>query len=808
MIGTVLSHYRILEPLGQGGMGEVFLAEDIRLRRQVAIKLLRVDAQASDEARGRLLREARAASALNHPNIAVIYETDEIESEVGLQPFIALEYVRGQPIVEYVRSHSSDLNEVLDLVIQVADALAEAHRRGVVHRDIKPSNVLVTESGRVKILDFGLAKFRPLGEETSDTWTRDVAGRSVGGRIIGTLAYMSPEQALGKEVDGRGDVFSLGVLLHELLGDGPPFQREGAVATLDAILREPAPPLPARLSDPRREQLEAIIARMLAKDRNDRYATIEDLAGDLRAARHPSGPILPPPSTILRPAVAVLPFHNITGGGEDEWLGAGMAETVSADLGSLSGLIVVPRAEVEASLRQLKDTRPANQPDVDRLVGIEVQARYVVGGGFQRIGDNVRVTARLTDVLENRLVRTVKVDGAMAEIFAVQDRLVSELSSELRLKPPVSDDGSETSVVAAYEAFSKGLLNQDLETNESLERAILFFERATALDPRYARAFVALGGVYRMKAEYLLAPEYTEKAIATLRRAIDLNPGFVRGWRELGLAFLADGRDDEAIDAIRQAMTLAPNQSSTLSAMARVLFIGKGDFAGALTYFERAVAVDPKGGWFWLQLAHCAALMGRLDRANQAVQEAVTLQEAFLSGQEALHIAGAYMRLGHVRALEGRYEEASRAFQMEIDFLEKVDHALRSRIFVELQTRWAEALRETRREETAHVVLDRAIDAFETRLRLGTDDPFTRYYAAAAYSMRGNVEAAIASLERAARLRPAFTVARMRVDPLLGGVATEPAFKEIIRRFGLTRATTAPAPTSSVTRTLDPNPRR
>ncbi len=782
MIGSLISHYRILEPLGEGGMGEVFLAEDERLHRRVAIKVLRVDAQDNEEARARLVREARAASTLNHPNIAIIYETDEIEGDGGPRPFIALEYVRGRPIVDYVRTRGLDLDAILDLAIQMADALAEAHRLGVVHRDIKPSNVLVTDAGRVKILDFGLARFRPWGEETSQTWTRDVAGKTASGRVMGTLAYMSPEQALGKEVDGRSDVFSLAALIHELLSGAPPFQREGAVATLDAILREPPRPLPPRISDRRRSRLETILARMLAKDRNDRYPTLDEVAADLRAVRTASGAITLPLPT-LRPAVAILPFTNITGGVEDEWLGAGIAETVSADLGGVSGLVVVPRAEIEAALRQARDGGSATDTDLEQVVGQAVGARYVVGGGFQRIGENVRVTARLTDLGEHRLLRTVKVDGAMGGIFAVQDRLVNELSSELRVKPPANDGGGETHVVAAYEAFSKGLLNQDLETYESLDRAVLFFERATALDPNYARAFVALGGVYRAKADYLLAPEINQRAIASLRRAIDLNPKIMRAWRELGLAFLSDGRDDEAIDAIRHALAMSPNAAPALSAMGRALFIGKGDFPGALAHFERAVAADPKGGWFWLQLAHCASLLGRLERASTAAATAVGLQEASLSGQEALHIAGAYMRLGHVRALEGRFEEAARAFEQEMQFLGQVDHALRWRMLVELHTRSAEALRAIGREEAARIAIDRAVDAFETRLRLGADDPFTRYYAACAYALRGDSATALACLEKAARLRPAFTITRARAEPLLRGVADDPAFSDILSRF-------------------------
>ncbi len=769
-------------------MGEVFLAEDVRLKRQVAIKFLRVDGPHPEEARGRLLREARAASALNHPNIAVIYETDEIAGEDGGEPrpFIALEYVHGRPILDHVRTRGLDLDGILDLVIQSCDALAEAHRRGVVHRDIKPSNVLVTDSGRVKLLDFGLAKFTPLGDDDGNTWTRDVAGNTASGRVLGTLAYMSPEQALGKEVDGRSDLFSLGALLHELLSDAPPFRRDGAVATLDAILREPPASLPARFSDPRRPRVEEVLARLLAKDRNDRYPSGEEARDALAAVRGgASGAPAHSGSILLRSAVAVLPFANITGAADDEWLGAGIAETVNADLGGMSGVTAVPRAEIEAALRHIAENRPQGDSDLDRRVGKLVDARFVVTGGFQRIGETVRVTARLFDLADNRLLRTVKVDGSMGDIFAVQDQLVRDLSAELSAKPPSSVDPFETTVVEAYEAFSKGLLNQDLETYESVERAILHYERATALDPNYVRALVALGSAYTTKAGYLPAPEVNLRAIAVLRRALDLSPANARAWRDLGLAFLEDGRTDEAIDAIRHALALAPDAAAPVSAMGRVLFIGTGDFEGALSHYERAVAADPRAGWFWLQLAHCATLLGRFDRAEEAVDTAVALQEASLSGSESVHIAGAFMRRGHLRSLQGRYEEAATCFEQELRFVEQVDHALRRRMLVELHTRTGEALRGAGRAEGSVIALDRAIADFEMRLRLGADDPFTRYYAACAYALRGNHAAALSSLERAVRVRPGFTLARAVREPMLRPLAGDPVFSEMLARKSL-----------------------
>ena len=254
------SHYRILQRLGGGGMGEVYLAEDLRLHRQVALKMLR--GGGDEGARNRLLREARVASTLNHPNIAVIYEIDEMDAEDGRRSFIAMEYVAGQTLSQFVRAHPLDVQEAVALVRQVAEALAEAHDRGVVHRDVKSSNVMVTESRRVKVLDFGLAQYSPRTDDTASTWSRapqEAAGRG----LVGTVSYMSPEQALGRDLDARTDIFSLGVVFYELVTGALPFPGDNAVQVIDGILhREPAAAVPRAGSGG--AELQRILRRMLA----------------------------------------------------------------------------------------------------------------------------------------------------------------------------------------------------------------------------------------------------------------------------------------------------------------------------------------------------------------------------------------------------------------------------------------------------------------------------------------------------------------------------------------------------------------
>jgi tetratricopeptide (TPR) repeat protein/predicted Ser/Thr protein kinase len=782
VIGEIVSHYRILKRLGAGGMGEVWLAEDVLLRRNVALKVLKCR-EGEAAGRARLLREARLASQISHPNAGIVFEVGEFMHGGTAHPFIAMEWVDGEPLDAWVRRNAPSLPEILGLAGQVAAALAAAHEKGVVHRDVKPSNVLVTSDGQVKVLDFGVATRLPVSDETATTWTRPGVGTPLSspGEVVGTLAYMSPEQARGREVDARSDVYSLGAVLYELVTGRSPFAGGSAVDVLDRVLRETPPALSE--ADPRvPPELSRVVGRMLAKEAGDRYPGMREAEAALEAIRRAleRGEALPAIAPAVG-AVAVVDFENVTRAPEDAWIGTGIAETVTADLKALGASPVVGRDRVFEVWRNLGGPDAASPERLATRLGREVGAAWVVAGGYQRVGEAVRITARLTEVASGAVARTVKLDGPLGEIFALQDRIVRELVEGLPGATAAADASpEETHVIEAYEAHAKGVVNLREESPDALDRAIALFERAVAFDPAFARAWADLGSAYDLKASYLSVPELSERAIVGFRKALERNPRFVRARRELGGTLIDVGRLDEGIAEIRRALELDPTDAGANHSLGRAYFVGLGRFSEAADQFERALELNPRYGWAALQLAHCAALLRDFPRAERAAFRAIELQEAFLSGREGAVIVGGHTRLGQIAALQGRHEEALRQFDRELAFLHRYGHALKDRHFVEIEERIGSSLRGLGRFEAAEEALKAALDAFGRRLRMGADDPFTRYYAACAAALLGRIDDALAHLAKAAESRPAFTAARAAIEPDLESLHADARFRDLL----------------------------
>jgi len=781
VIGTTVQHYRITDRIGAGGMGEVYRADDLRLGRPVALKFLPPSLQSDPESRARLLNEARAASMLRSPNIAVTYDIGESEG----RDFIVMEFVEGELLSSRVSKGALATREAVETGIQIADALDEAHTRGIIHRDIKSANLMRTERGLVKVLDFGLAKF-VAGQAAAEV-TR--AQMTLAGTVVGTVSYMAPEQALGKTVDGRADLFSLGVVLFEMLTGRVPFAGTTPTEIIDRILHEDAPPV-SRFVTAIPPSVDAIVGRALEKAPEFRYQLARDIYNDLKAVASEldAGPrrtsrIAAAIHRRVESSVAVMTFANITREPADDWIGTGIAETVSSDLKNVHGLTVIGRARVYDALRNLSSDAHLNDSlaiDIGRRLG----ATWVVVGGYQRLGGMVRITANFVDVTTGELRGTVKVDGKIDEIFALQDRIVYELSHGLNVALQGSEvaeiEKRETRSVEAYESYARGMMNLRQATRESIDRAIAAFEDATRYDPEYAIAWAALGGAYGLKGNFLSINEMLHKAIDLERRALAIDPDFADAHLWLGSALLGLGKTDEAIVSIKEAIRLEPDNGQAHQGLARALWVGKGLFTEAIPEFERAIELNPEAGYSYLQLSMLLAWEGQYDRAEEICRRAVELQEQYISGNAGLQIVGAHSRLGYVYYLRGNYEEALRAYEREMAFVSSGDHALRERTQIELNAKVGTVYHRQGRADDAARHFERALKAFDARVARGADDPFTRYYIACVLALRGEHDRAVDSLQRAARSYPELTAARAVRDPDLASLRGLPAFEELL----------------------------
>jgi non-specific serine/threonine protein kinase len=787
VVGSTVQHYKIIERLGSGGMGEVYRAEDLRLGRPVALKFLPPSLKADPDSRARLLNEARAASILRSPNIAVTYDIAESDGA----DFIVMEYVEGETLTARLALGPLPVREAVQTGIQVADALDEAHARGIIHRDIKSANLMRTERGLVKVLDFGLAKILP----SADGHDITQAQVTMAGMVLGTVSYMAPEQALGKGVDHRADLFSLGVVLFELVSGRMPFEGSTPTEIIDRILHQEAPPV-SRYASGVPPALDEVIARALEKSPAFRYQSARAIYTDLKAVAADLAPASAPrrtsritaaappqPGTVVGCCVAVMTFANITRDPADDWIGTGIAETVSSDLKNVHNLTVIGRARVYDALRNLSTDAHLNDSlaiDIGRRLG----AAWVVVGGYQRMGATIRITANFVEVASGAVQRTVKVDGRIDDIFELQDKIVYELTQGLNVALQGSEvagiEKQETRSVEAYESYARGMMNLRQATRESMDRAIAAFEDATRHDPDYAIAWAALGGAYGLKGTFMSMPEMVHKAIDLERRALAIDPELADAHMWLGSALLNLGQVDEAIAEIREAIRLEPDNGQAHQGLARALWIGKGDFAAAIPEFERSIELNPEAGYSYLQVSLLLAWEGQYGRAEEFSRRAVDLQEQYISGNAGLQIVGGHSRLGYVYYLQGRYADALKEYERELAFINSSDHALRERTNIELGVRVGAAYHRQGQAEDAARHFDRALKAFEARVARGADDPATRYYIAVLHALRGDADRALDSLARVAAVQPALTHARAVRDADLASLRDDPRFQEIL----------------------------
>ena len=778
-------------------MGEVYLAQDERLGRRVALKFLAGHVDGNGDARDRLVREARAAALLRSPHIAVTYDLVDYEGAL----FIAMEYVEGELLSTQIARGPLPLADGLDVALQLADALDEAHARGIVHRDIKSANVMVTERHLVKVLDFGLAKFlntpRPQDIQT-------IANATQAGMVLGTLNYMAPEQLSGGVVDSRADLFSTGVVIYEMLTARLPFAGDSVPEIADRILHH-EPEAIARYNYAVPTGVEAIVRKALQKDASFRYQTARDLYIDLLNARRLASSDSARQSSWLRPidfadaaaplpsrpleqgrreaSVAVLNFANITGNAADDWIGQGIAESLTSDLTRIGSVAVVARERIFELQRSLSELGRAVDNRQAIEMGRRLGASFAISGGYQRLGARIRITAQAVDISSGRQRATVKVDGRLDDLFELQDRLVNDLTAglavEVRQQDRAAMELGGTQSIEAYQAYSRAMLNLRLAGRESMERAIALFEQALTLDPNYVEALVELAGALELKSLFLSSPHLLDESLALVTRALSIRPDDAHAQVQRGDTLLALGRVEEAIAALQRGVELQPDRPSAYGSLARAYWVGRGDVDAAIGAFEKMLRLNPEAGYTHLQLAMLYTLRGEYDKAEPVARQAIALQDQVMSGTTGLIIVGAHSRLGYVLYRTGRYDEAIREYRRELELLAVGDHLLRERTSIELHQKLGAAYRRKGDLATAELHEAEAIERFKARLSSGADEPYTRYYLATLHALRGEAEASRADLERPLEELNAFTKWRVPRDPDFEPVKDHLLFRDL-----------------------------
>ena len=668
--GTKLGRYEIRAKIGEGGMGEVYLAQDTKLDRRVALKILPPEFCKDSERAARFLREAQAASALNHPNICTIYEINDDTDP----PFIAMEYVEGHMLAEKIRGGHLDLAETLDIALQITDALAEAHALGIVHRDIKPSNIMVNRRGQIKILDFGLAK--KIAAE-SEAETQQVLSQA--GMIFGTASYMSPEQARGLPLDARTDVWSFGVVLYEMLTGEKPFVGATTPDLLAAILKSEPDDI-GKLSNEVPAELERIVWKTLRKKRDERFKSSRDLYADIKelkthvdvaAARGVSAPplvvagfsggALPelgsnPLNDMVeeRNSIAVLPFTNMSADAENEYFCDGLAEELLNALAKIENLKVAART----SAFSFKGKR-TNVSEIGNTLNVKT----VLEGSVRKSGNRLRITVQLVSAADGYHLWSERYDREMKDIFDVQDEITLAVVKVLKVKL----FAEERAVVLkrsienpeAYELFLKGRYYCNKHTIEGLLKGIDYFEKAIEIEPEYAPAYAEIGICCVTLSHFgLFSPhEILPKGKAAATRALQIDNQSAEGHSALANIFFYYGWDWPAAEReFKQAIELSPNDADTRWRFGLFL-VSQGRFAKAIKEAERAVKLDPLSLLAHLYAGFVYLLTDRPDRAFEQVARMTEIEPNF---------NWAYWLKGGVYLTQEKYGEAVEALERSV----------------------------------------------------------------------------------------------------------------------------------------------